>query len=415
MILRRRSRAAGGRDPGLLRGLLALIGGATICLACTGAGDEPLQAEGAEGDSADTDWELVEDLRLDANAEDFSVVGWVYVGPQGEIVVPQPQDRRLRLYDSTGAPVATIGRRGEGPGEFQHVGPVFWVADTLVVWDAELNRGTYLLADGTLIRTETGWFYGRDFRASGADSAYIRFIPLAVDSDGAKLGEAYLLVSTGGRNGVGGAVLLRVSRDGEPRVVATPPDDEHRMVVVGGLGNPVPFVFRPRADIAANGSRFLFMTADQSTLDPTYNLTMVRPTHDTIFSRSYAYPGEPIPDSAMERGIAEMVPENDLARRFRAIARERAPLVYPPAAVTLGLDGTIWVELRRTDRGTPVHVLSETGDRIGALLLPARSRIEQASMTQVWVTEYDPLDLASVVRYRVIRHPGTGLEGEGEE
>ena len=122
-----------------------------------------------------------------------------------------------------------------------------------------------------------------------------------------------------------------------------------------------------------------------------------------MFSRSYPYPGEPIPDSVMDRGIAEMVPESNLARRFRARARELAPLVYPPAGVTLGLDGTIWVELRRTEDGTPVHVLSESGDPVGSLLLPVRSRIQQASMTHLWVTERDEFDLASVVRYRVIR------------
>lgn len=417
MNSRRASPAGRGEDPGWIHGLLALIGGVTICLACTGAGDDPPQAEDVEGDSADAEWELVEDLRLDGNAEDFSVVSRVYVGPRREIVVPEPQDSRVRIYDSTGTLVSMIGRSGDGPGEFRHVGPVFWTADTLVVWDAELNRGTYLLADGTPIRTEAGRFFGRDFRAAEADSTYIRFIPAAMDAEGAKLGDAYLMVSAGGGNVVGGAVLLRVSRDGEPSVVATAPqpDDERWSVTVSGLNNPVPFAFRVRAGIAPDGSRFLFMTADQSTLDPVYNLTLVRPTHDTVFSRSYPYPGEPIPDSAMDRGIAEMVPENDLARRFRAVARERAPLVYPPAAVTLGLDGTIWVELRRTDRGTPVHVLSETGDPIGSLLLPPRSRIRQASMTHVWVTEYDPLDLASVVRYRVIRHPGTGPQGGMEE
>lgn len=378
---------------------LALIGGAAICCACTGSADDSSQS----GDSGDAEWELVEDLRLDANVEDFSVVWGIYVGPEGEIVVLEPQDRRVRIYDSAGTLAVTFGRRGEGPGEFQYVGPVFWAADTLVVWDMELARGTYLLTDGTLVRTEAARSFGPEPGAAGPDSTYMRFIPIAADADGGKLGEANLMVSTRGRSELGGPVFLRVSRDGQPRVVATPPDDEHRMVVVAGLGNPVPFVFRPRADIATDGSRFLFMTTDQSTLNPTYGLTLVQPTHDTVFSRSYAYPGEPIPDSVMDRGIAEMVPENNLARRFRARARELAPAVYPPSDVTLGLDGTIWVELRRTDSGTPVHVLSETGDPIGSLFLPARSRIQQASMTHVWVTERDQFDLASVVRYRVIR------------
>jgi len=348
-------------------------------------------------------WELAEDLRLDGNAEDFSAVGWVYVGPEGHIVVPEPQDSRVRIYDSTGSLVTMVGRSGEGPREFQHLSSVFWAADTMVVWDAQLNRGTHLLTDGTLIRTEAGRFFGRESRASGADSTYIRFIPIAVDAEGAKIGEAYLFFATGGSSEVGGAVFLRVPRDGEPSIVATLPDLDVDMVVVGGLGNPVPFAFGVRVGIATDGGRFLFMTADQSTLEPTYNLTLVRPADDTVFSRSYAYPGEPIPDSAVERGLAEMVPENELARRFRALARERAPVVYPPTDVTLGLDGTIWVELRRTEGGTPVHVLSASGDPIGSLLLPARSSIQQASMTHLWVTEYDPLDLVSVVRYRVMR------------
>ena len=392
------------------RPALALIGVATLCLGCTDAPDDAPQSEVGE-------WELVEDLRLDANAEDFSVVRWVFVGPQGEIVVPEPQDSRLRVYDSTGTLVAAVGRSGEGPGEFQAVAPVFWAADTLVVFDMQLARATYLLPDGTPARTEAGRFFRPDFGASGADSSFMFFTPEAVDEEGAMLGSAYLNVSTGGRSGSARLVILRVSRDGEPRVVASPPrwDDERWNVTISGLTNSVPFAFGPWPEIAPDGSRFLFATADQSTLDATYNLTLVRPTHDTVFTRSYAYAAEPIPDSAMDRGIAEMVPENNLARRFRAQARERAPAVYPPTAVTLGLDGTIWVALRSTEHGTPVHVLSETGDPIASLLLPKRTRIQQASMTHVWVTEYDPLDLASVVRYRVVRHRGTRLEGGMEE
>jgi len=60
-----------------------LTGSATLCLACTGAEDAPPQSSVGE-------WGLVEDLRLDANAEDFSVVGWVFVGPEGHIVAPEP-------------------------------------------------------------------------------------------------------------------------------------------------------------------------------------------------------------------------------------------------------------------------------------------------------------------------------------
>jgi hypothetical protein len=33
--------------------------------------------------------------------------------------------------------------------------------------------------------------------------------------------------------------------------------------------------------------------------------------------------------------------------------------------------------------------------------IPERATIRQASATHIWVTELDPFDLASVVRYRV--------------
>ena len=378
--------------------------GATLCIACTGSGDDARRSADStdSADSGNAVWELVEDLRLDAEVEDFSLVGRLYVGPRREIVVPEPQDFRMRVYDSAGTLVTMIGRSGEGPGEFQHVGPVYWAADTLVVGDGSLARTTYFRADGTVARTEAFRFWNPNFDAGRPDSTFFAFGPQAIDDEGAMLGVAYLNL----RESVE-LVVLRVPRDGTPGVVASPPqyEDERWSVTISGLTNPVPFAFRVRVGIAPDGSGFLFMTADQSTLDPTYSLTLVRPTNDTVFARSYAYPGEAIPDSAMERGIADMVPENELARRFRAGARALAPLVYPPADVTLGLDGTIWVELRRTDRGTPVHVISEAGDPIGSLLLPARSRIRQASLTHLWVTESDELGLASVVRYQVIR-PG---------
>ncbi|MYA64328.1 MAG: hypothetical protein F4139_05100 [Gemmatimonadetes bacterium] len=391
---------------------LAVIGGTTICLACTGAPDETPQSEAGE-------WELVEDLRLDANAEDFSAIRWVFVGPQREIVVHEPQDVRLRLYDPTGTLVATIGRMGEGPGEFQHLGPVLWAADTLIVVDMRLSRTTYWLLDGTLVRTEPVPFREPNWDAEGGSSFFHSFGPSAVDDRGAMLGMAYRVsVSTNGTwEESSRHVVLRVGRDGEPGVLAEPPqyDDERWSVTVSGVTNWVPFAFQPWPEFAPDGSRFLFATTDQSTLDGTISLTMIRASGDTVFTRSHAYPGEPIPTSALDSAVSRIVSESGRDRRVRALARERAPLVYPPAAVTLGLDGTIWVELRRTDRGTPVHVLSETGDPIGSLLLPPRTRIQQASMTHLWVTEYDPLDLASVVRYRVIRHTGTGPGGGMEE
>lgn len=371
-----------------------------ILLACTGT-EDALPASGPG------EWELVEDLRLDANAEDFSAVWFFYVGPRGEIVVPERQDYRVRIYDSTGTRVATVGRRGQGPGEFQHVTTALWAADTLVVYDQPSARLTYLLLDGTLVRTVTVPYRAPNFGAAARepDTTFQIFNPVFVDDEGAMLGLAYTRVFADGMWQPSRQVVVRMARDATPRIVAVPPqfNDDRLVVTVFGFQSRVPFTFRPRRRFGRDGRRLLFATADQSSLDGTYNLTMLRPTGDTVFARSYTYGGAPIPASAMDSAIAATTSGSGRHGRARDLARERAPAVYPPTDVTLGLDGTVWVELRPTDRGTPVHVVSEAGDAIGSLLLPVRSKIQQASMTHLWVTETDMFDLASVVRYRVVR------------
>jgi hypothetical protein len=98
---------------------------AALLAACTGAAEsnDPLRTA--------PPIELVEELRLDPMAEDFSVVTNIGVGPRGQIAVLLPQDGQVRLFDSTGARLAAIGRRGSGPGEFQFPARVGWVADTM--------------------------------------------------------------------------------------------------------------------------------------------------------------------------------------------------------------------------------------------------------------------------------------------
>src|SRR5690606_8416264 len=76
---------------------------------------------------------LREDLRLDANAEDFSAVTRVSIGPRGQIAIPLYRDLHVRLYDADGRRIATVGRRGSGPGEFGSLTALGWIRDTLWV------------------------------------------------------------------------------------------------------------------------------------------------------------------------------------------------------------------------------------------------------------------------------------------
>lgn len=73
--------------------------------------------------------------------------------PDGRIVVADGATRELRWFAPDGRHLATLGRRGSGPGEFQGVVTLLpWAGDSLAAFDANLRRVTTLSHGGAL-----GW------------------------------------------------------------------------------------------------------------------------------------------------------------------------------------------------------------------------------------------------------------------
>jgi hypothetical protein len=83
----------------------------------------------------------------------------------GRIVLGD-QAQRLLVFDTDGSHLRTLGRRGEGPGEFTNIA---WIqrlpGDTLLVFDARLGRLSYMTVDGGFARSET---FGRRSTLYGA-------------------------------------------------------------------------------------------------------------------------------------------------------------------------------------------------------------------------------------------------------
>ncbi len=72
--------------------------------------------------------------------------------PDGAIVVADGSSRELRLFDCAGRFLASAGRRGGGPGEFESIGLLGRTnADTLLVVDHSLRRVSLFLADGSFM------------------------------------------------------------------------------------------------------------------------------------------------------------------------------------------------------------------------------------------------------------------------
>lgn len=366
---------------------------------------------------------LEEELLLDAATHDFPAVTQVWVGPRGQVVVPIRQDLQLRLFDPSGAPLARVGRSGEGPGEFRSLGQVAWKGDTMLVVDSRLRRITYLAPDGRLLRAERYWTPDREASRAAAAAAQARpesrifsFYPMGELADGTQLGTSNLERAAGApRSAFGENVFVRVTPAGAPTVLFRLPGGDARWSIeLDGFGIFVPFAIAPDYQIAPRGDRLVHLWGEAaSRTGGTFTVTALRTDGDTLWVRTYPYVSPLVPaasrDSAVTAlGRAMMEGQPDLPQRMQALARDRMPAHWPGVEYFVhGLDRTVWIALRRTESGTPVLVLDgDTGEPVARIELPRGERLRQASRTQAWVTRTDDDGVASVVRYRVVGMPG---------
>ena len=146
---------------------------------------------------------------------------------------------------------------------------------------------------------------------------------------------------------------------------------------------------------------------------PSFRVTKLTFTGDTIFSREFAYEPRPLDRTMVDsivRGIGEMFaarprPGAPTPARAEALAREAiyAPAIHPPVSeLVVGRDGSIW--LRREDTGgewVDWLVLSAEGEPVGIVAAPERLRVLAAERDRIWGMETDDLDVPYLVRYAV--------------
>lgn len=368
---------------------------------------------------------ITEDLRLDASTEDFPRVRTVYVGPRGQIVVVITPDEQMRVYDAAGRRIASLGRIGSGPGEFRQVSGIGWKADTMWAHDGAQRRMTYYAPGGALVRTTPNATFDpppsdadrEKARAEGRGIPLSSIAPLAVQRDGSIVGQRMLPVTDSRPNRVsfgGDIALVRVAADGSAqRQLAVLPwrGDERWAMTVDMFGRQVPFAMVPAVAVAVDGGRFAHAVGELTARSGgTFTITLLRATADTAFVRSYPFSGVPIPGAVRDSALAAMLPppgrategSPDMPQRFQAIAREKMPPVYPAfEQLVIGLDNTVWVGSRRSADGQSFLVLNGRGDPVATVVIPANSRLRQASATHAYVTETDADGLVSVVRYRI--------------
>lgn len=356
------------------------------------------------------------DLRVGSAANPdsgFSRIGPVTVGPDSLVYVLDTQERQVRVFDPSGRRVRTIGREGEGPGEFGAPVEMGFKKDTLWVFDYRENRTTLFRRTGTVLATiptatvmlnlsgaldlvVQGGMPRPDGRMGISFMSY-RLGRAGKRPDSVMVPELVFdrkkqVVDTLGFSPLMLPRSTTVVLDGKRlRVPAAPPDyplrtrDPRGMVVVE----------RPTAASATKG---------------TLVVTRTGPSGDTLFHRTYAYRPHAFPAGEADSLVRMSVPYAMRVTGRDSAVVEKAlrdavhlPTFQTPVSMTrLGADGSVW--LRREDDGKPAFrwdVLDPSGEPVGQIDLPRSVSIRWARMGEIYGVAVDSLGIPWLVRYRV--------------
>lgn len=361
-------------------------------------------------------WSLEEELRIGREDDsDYALVpvGGIGVTDAGHILVSQPQEGSIRVFDSEGGFVHRIGRRGDGPGEFGRLGMVGALHDT--IWAVNCRGVCFLeffdLEGGWLSRVQVPEieppFHGASQYYPLPDGGVVA--PSA--SAGEMLREAH--ETPWFRWDADGALTATLPGYLSPGVVVI----ENHITRPDGSTVDVPAVAsRPFGTIswmgiAPNQAHLVRARVISGEGDERVDIRFLRftPDGDTVAMGELRLPPRPIPpvaaDSALDvqaGRLAGVLGSEERARRELG-DRISLPEYYPPIrSLVVGKEGRTWLALEGADE-TRWLVLDLSFEPLAVAEVPPRFEPGVVDGEMLWGIERNEFDVPQVVRYRVVR------------
>lgn len=322
----------------------------------------------------------------------------------GRIVVANAGSSELRFYSRDGAHLASVGRQGAGPGEFQAMGAVYRLGlDSLMVWDNGTLRVSVLDTAGSYVRA---FQLGRPLE----DTPGWLSVLVGLFGDGTLLANAFNVVTCADvQEGVcrDPRVYLRYDRDGVLLdSLGRFPGTERFVTGAGDSRGVTALAFGRTPDIAPHGESFYYGSGEAYEVGY-YGLDgalrrLIRKTQ----------PAVPVTESDIDRyeqRVREIAPEFGPAwmQHVDGMLRE---MPYPetmPAYSGLEVDaeGNLWVREYGTS-GAPTQrwsVFEADGRLLGAVAMPAEFSVYEIGADYVLGRWTDELDVEHVQLYALIK------------
>lgn len=363
---------------------------------------------------------LVPELEVGAEdgseEETFGRIGTVMGTANGGLLVHDGQAPIVRLFDGQGAFVRTLGGKGGGPGEYDHINGITRLPDDrIVLWDAAGNRLNLYSADGEFVRSWlnpfSGFFTNNALWSDVEGDIYAGAV-IERDEEDPRLNKQGLI-----RMDTTGIILDSLAypqwREPAPFLLARSPDG--RMTTA----RSAPFT-------PGNVSRLLPTGGLVSGPGDPYVLYLTHPDGRKPVRIEREHASVPVTSaeadeqrSSIEFGMRRVDPS-------WSWTGPGIPSTKPAyRGLSVGRDGRIWVSLSTAaepipeeERPTPrpgeiappaittrdplvYDVFSPSGQLLGRVALPPRTSIYEMEGNTVWGVRRDSLDVPYAVRFRI--------------
>lgn len=334
----------------------------------------------------------------------FSRIADLAVAEDGRIVVSDGVAQELRVYDASGEFERTIGRQGEGPGEFATAPMITGLAgDTIFVFDSRSSRVTAFLLTGDLIAETT-------FRAG--DSGRPQFV--IRQDDGTYLSRSTWVdlgateASYEMRLELDSIVIEHLERGGTLmdtlRVIADRSRARSVEINTEGLFRTLAMAtpYSARAVMGSDGLRLIVGHSDAFQLEwigpSTEVVTVLR-----VLGVQHPATAEEI-RARQEAAIREAVGDREIDPRVWRANIEYLPEQLPAFEnVVVGDLGDVWVSLTEYDlsEGLDWLVFTSTGELRGTVHTPPEFRLREVRNDFIVGFVLDELDVPYVRRYQL--------------
>jgi hypothetical protein len=312
--------------------------------------------------------------------------GDVAEGRNGRLAWTDGRPGQFLLRDSSGR-VRVVGRRGEGPGEFDRPDNFAWKADTLFVSDWRLRRIQVFSDTGLLIRTLTGRVPGIWVALPDDRMITIRSVALADES-----GQPFVLVS----QRPAALSIDTIARFDNPAV-----ERFERMVGTRAVRNHQPFHPMPMVSWSRDGTR-------ACGISPAGSATQLRCTDGSgreILNQQLVLSPRPLTDAIYDSMVVIHLVGGSTAADMRSRIK-RQPSLPPVTSMMLNDGGEIW--LQRSHRFEPDAVWTRVrpdGSIRDEVSIPGTYRFIRPQGEAVWMASADADGLETLQRCTLAGRP----------